>query len=79
MNNETANLLFEEERYPNGANVPTIHKEYSCPCGTGKIVEERVPGFNEWYVRLECPNCKEKYRVVEGCGHIWELSENKSK
>ena len=75
MNDKTAKLLIEEERYPDGANTPTIHKEYACPCGKGKIVEEHVPGFNDWYARLECNNCADKYTLVEGNGHIWELKE----
>lgn len=75
MNNENAKLLLEEERYPDGANVPTIHKEYVCPCGHGKVIEERVPGFGDWYAYLECPTCQQKYIVLEGCGHIWELIE----
>ena len=75
MNNENAKLLVEEERYGNGANSPTIHKEYACPCGHGRIVEERVPGFGDWFARLECKICAVKYTVVEGNGHIWELKE----
>ena len=75
MNDKTATLLLEEERYPGGANTPTIHKEYLCPCGQGKIVEERVPGFGDWFATIECPQCRAKYYVLEGCGHIWELKE----
>ena len=77
MNNETAKLLLEEMRYPNGANMPTIVKEYACPCGAGKVVEERVPGFGDWFAYLDCPTCREKYSVITGCGHIWELKERK--
>ena len=75
MNNENAVLLLSEERYPNGANCPTIHKEYLCPCGRGKIIEERVPGFDDWYARLDCITCQEKYMLIEWQGHIWELKE----
>lgn len=45
MNDTTAKLLLEEEKYENGANCPTVHKEYACPCGQGTIVEARVPAF----------------------------------
>ena len=75
MNNENAVLLASEERYPNGANSPTVHKEYRCPCGLGKIIEERVVGFGDWYARIDCSGCKEKYTVIEGRGYTWELKE----
>ena len=29
MNDKTAKLLLEEERYEGNANTPTIHKEYA--------------------------------------------------
>ena len=73
MNDKTAKLLLEEERFPDGATSPTIHKEYECPCGQGRIVEDRVPGFGDWYAQLVCPSCAERYTLVEGRGHIWEL------
>ena len=75
MNNENAVLLLSEERYPNGGNCPTIHKEYRCPCGCGKIIEERVAGFGDWYVNIDCLPCKEKYILINGQGHIWEIKE----
>ena len=75
MNNKNAVLLVEEERYPNGANSPTIHKEYRCPCGCGKIIEERVPGFDDWYAWIDCTACKEKYTLIGGQGYIWEVKE----
>ena len=75
MNNNNAVLLVNEERYPNGANSPTIHKEYECPCGCGKIIEEHVSGFWDYRVWIDCAACKEKYTLLEGCGHIWETKE----
>ena len=75
MNDKTAKLLIEEVRYPDGANSPTIHKEYACPCGQGKIVEERVLGFGDWVAYIDCKTCAAKYAVVGGNGHIWELKE----
>lgn len=74
-NDKTAKLLSEEKRYPNGANSPTIHKEYACPCGNGKIVEERVAGFYDWYAFMDCKICSKKFEVLQGFGHIWELRE----
>lgn len=75
MNDKTAKLLAEKEIYSKGANVPTIHKEYACPCGEGKIIEERVPGFGDWYAFIECPACEKQYDLLQGCGHIWELKK----
>ena len=79
MNNDNAKLILEEWQYTNGANVPTIHKECVCPCGKGKIVEDRVPAVNDWFTQIECLTCKEKFTVIEGCGHIWELKDNRAK
>ena len=73
MNDSTARILLEEDRYPNGANSPTRHIEYACPCGKGRIIDERVIGFGDYTARLECANCQKDYRIVTGCGHIWEL------
>ena len=75
MNDKTAKLLLEEERYEGGANSPTIHKEYACPCGQGRIIYESVVGFGDSYARLDCPTCESKYYVLTGCGHLWELKE----
>ena len=75
MNNKNAVLLVSEERYSNGANAPIIHKEYRCPCGAGKIIEERVPGFGDWYAWIDCTVCKENYTLIEGQGYIWEVKE----
>ena len=74
MNDRTAKLLVKAERFPNGANSPTIHKEYSCPCGQGKIIEEYIPGFDDRTVKIDCALCASKYSVVQGCGSIWALN-----
>ena len=75
INDKTAKLLLEEERYEGNANTPTIHKEYACPCGNGRIIYEEVPGFNDYFARIACPTCATKYTVIYGCGHKWELKE----
>ena len=75
MNDTTAKILLDENRYPNGANTPTRHIEYACPCGKGKIIDTRVLGFGDYCAWIECENCERKYHVITGQGHIWELKE----
>lgn len=76
LNDKTAKIIFEEDRYPKGANSPTRHIEYKCPCGRGKIIDERVLGFADYYAYIDCPDCKKKYKINYGCGYIWELEED---
>ncbi len=75
LNEKTAKLILFEKRYPNGANSPTEHYEYHCPCGKGKIVYENVPGFDDSYAFFECRNCEKKYDFRYGRGYRWELEE----
>ena len=66
--------ILEEEIYPDGANSPTIHKEYVCFCGKGKIIEERVVGFNDHYITLECSECEKKYHsFIDSSGNDWKV------
>ncbi len=75
MNNQTAIPIVNKERYPNNANSPTQHLEYKCPCGKGKIIYEHVVGFGDFSAWIECKECDKKYKVVMGCGYLWELVE----
>ena len=75
MNDRNAKVLLDEDRYLNGANFPTRHVEYLCPCGKGKIVHEQVRGFGDYWTEIECKACRKKYEVETGCGYIWELVE----
>lgn len=75
MNDRNAKILLEEDRYPDGANSPTRHIEYACPCGKGKIIDERVIGFGDYYAWFECKKCEKKYELKTGCGYIWEVEE----
>lgn len=75
MNDRDAVLILREDRLAHGANLPTVHSEYGCPCGRGKIVEDRVPGFDDLTVYFECDDCKDKYDIILGCGHLWETRE----
>ncbi|MCC3278168.1 hypothetical protein LJ754_03205 [Arthrobacter sp. zg-Y40] len=42
--------------------------EYRCPCGYGRIVEEHdnIPGFREHSHRIDCGQCREEWRFLEG-------------
>ncbi len=75
MNDSDAIVLLDEDRYPDGANHPTRRIEYRCPCGKGRIIEERVEGFGDYISWIACRKCKKKYEIITGCGHIWELEE----
>lgn len=77
-NDENATVILDEDRYPDGANSPTRHIEYTCPCGKGKIIDERVVGFGDYYTYIECNRCSKKYEIVTGHGHIWELEEKET-
>lgn len=75
MNDRNAEVLLDEDRYPDGANSPTRHIEYRCPCGKGRIIEERVVGFGDYFAYIACQRCKKKYTVETGKGYLWELEE----
>lgn len=75
LNDQNAKVLKKVDLYPDGANSPTTHIEYECPCGEGRIIEERVVGFGDYYAFIKCRKCKKKYEVITGCGHLWELDE----
>jgi membrane protein YqaA with SNARE-associated domain len=77
-NDQTAEKISESDIYPYGANSPTQHIEYKCPCGKGKIIDERVIGFGDYIAYIECKRCEKKYQVKTGCGHIWELEEKEN-
>lgn len=77
MNDKSAIKILSENRYPEGANVPTLHIEYLCPCKNGKIIYERVKGFNDDYAYIECEECKEKYAIIMGRGYLWQLEKKK--
>lgn len=73
LNDTNAKVICKKEIYPNGANCPTLRIEYTCPCGKGKIINERILGFGENYAWIECEDCEKLYAVKTGCGHYWEL------
>ena len=74
-NDETAKKIVKEDRYPDGANSPTEHIEYECPCGKGRIFYENVRGFHDSCAWIKCKVCEKKYEIKMGCGHFWELEE----
>ena len=68
-------LLEEKDTYPDGANSPTHVKVYRCFCKKGKIIEERVLGFNDHYAYFECDACDEKYAYIDFAGNDWIVDE----
>lgn len=69
MNDRTARPIVDRTEHC------TRHLEYRCPCGKGRIVEERVVGFGDYWAQLECRECAKRYEIVTGCGYLWELEE----
>ncbi len=70
--------LIKKETYemPDREKGYTLHKEFKCPCGKGKIIEEHdeIVGFREHAVWMDCPECKDKYRFDVSQGvYNWEL------
>ncbi|GAA1109181.1 hypothetical protein [Arthrobacter flavus] len=52
-----------------GAGAGTVERiEYRCPCGDGLIVEEHdnIPGFREHDVTINCPKCRDEWRLLDG-------------
>lgn len=78
LNDRNARVILDENIYPDRADSPTRHIEYFCPCKRGKIVEERVVGFGDYWAEIQCKECAKKYEIISGCGYIWEL-KNKEK
>ncbi len=66
-------FLEKKNIYPNGANSPTEHSEFLCPCGKGKIIEENVRGFCDHYVWIECDACEKKYSIEHSDSSRWEV------
>ena len=75
LNDRNAKVLVRKDLYPDGANFPTYHTEYECACGKGRVIEERVAGFNDWWAKIKCRWCSRKYELEEGCGYIWAFKE----
>lgn len=54
-----------EEHLGYGAGSGTIDTDiYKCPCGKGtiKFVYDRIPGFRDKDVFIDCPECAVKYK-----------------
>ena len=54
-----------------------VYREYSCPCGKGKVVEEQdyTEGHRDGFASLHCIRCSKYYYVDFGSSEIhWELS-----
>jgi hypothetical protein len=73
INEKTAKLISKEERYPDGANSPTLHYVYECACGKGRVERVRVIGFHDEYTQIECRACAKRYEIRSGFGYAWEF------
>lgn len=71
---EDLKFIKRIEKYPRGANSPTIVTKYKCLCGRGKIVEHNTVGFNDHFVTLECRRCLKTYHpFIDICGDSFKL------
>ena len=69
-------LLSQREKYPKGANSPTIVTKYKCLCGLGRIIEENVIGFNDHFITIRCIRCLRKYQpFIDQIGDEWIVYE----
>jgi hypothetical protein len=70
-------LKGEEQRYPDGANCPTLVRIYECLCKKGEIEYHRVPGFDDDYFVVKCTACDKRYRYICFSGpSTWEVYES---
>ncbi len=75
MLNDTNAKLISREQLKQGSGNYTVEKfTYLCPCGKGTIEYYVEPGYDR-YTIIKCHDCDAAYRVVEGCGHLWELKK----
>ena len=59
-------------------NIKTPSTYDECFCGKGKIIEERVVGFNDHYIDIICKNCLRKYHdFIDLCGNDWKIYKKK--
>ena len=74
ISKEETKVISSKVTYPKGANSPTYVTTYKCFCGKGKLIEERVAGFNDHFAYLKCRRCSKKYSYVDFAGSDWEVT-----
>ena len=49
-------------------NIET--KVYECPCGAGTVTLtiENIPGYYDWYARINCQDCDKIWDILWGKG-----------
>ena len=68
------NKIETKDKYPDGANSPTVVQTYECFCGKGKIIDENVIGFNDRTITLKCEHCQKEYRsYIYLSGNDWKV------
>ena len=73
---EKTKMLSRKDKYPKGANYPTVITKYKCFCGRGRIIEEDVRGFNDHFITIKCRRCLKKYQsFIDICGNKWKVYE----
>ncbi|MCL2540295.1 MAG: hypothetical protein FWE53_02545 [Firmicutes bacterium] len=49
-----------------------VETAYECPCGKGKVAltQEKIPGYYDWWAKIECADCDKKYELTWGKGVV---------
>ena len=64
---------FIKDKKIKSGDIYETNSIYKCPCGRGKIIETRLPGF-EFYITLKCRRCEKTYHpIVDLLGSEWIL------
>lgn len=67
-------IVGRREELPRGANLATEITVYRCPCGNGTVEHSRVPGFDDEWFTICCPECSEKYsEAIVRQGNRWKV------
>lgn len=56
-----------------GAGSGMVDTEvYECPCGKGTVTvtHDRIPGFRDSDIFIDCDECREKYGAVSGLSDL---------
>ena len=69
MNSEYKKIPKVIERYTKDCESVAVHE---CFCQKGRIEHHRIPGFDDEWFEIHCPECKKKYQpYIDQSGDQW--------